>query len=232
MAEKEFTTKRKFRDVRTHKNPFSADDKFPLNPAELQARYEDIFACLRDPSYTGSREVNFLDIGSGYGRLEQIIAPQFPDKLMLGLEIRPDAVAISERELFKSGVKNGACITANTMMHLHLYFEPESLEKIFILYPDPQFKRSQYRRRIVQQQFLDTYAYLLKPGGRLYIATDVEPVYHWIETHLTRHAMFIRDKAEQEDEMWELYRTCTDDALRAMRKKGMTEPFAGVWIKQ
>lgn len=70
--------------------------------------------------YAAGRQVEFADIGCGYGGLLMKLSPLFPDVLMLGLEIR---VAVSDfvSEKIKAlraihakdhgvGYKNVACL--------------------------------------------------------------------------------------------------------------------------
>jgi tRNA (guanine-N7-)-methyltransferase len=57
------------------------------------------------------------------------------------------------------------------MRYLPNFFRKHQMEKIFICFPDPHFKAKNHRRRIVSHILLSEYAYLLKPGGRLYTVT-------------------------------------------------------------
>ncbi len=53
-------------------------------------------------------------------------------------------------------------------------FAANTLDRIFLLFPDPWHKKRHAKRRFVQQSTRDAFARLLKPGGRLRIATDVK----------------------------------------------------------
>jgi tRNA G46 methylase TrmB len=57
------------------------------------------------------------------------------------------------------------------MRYLPNFFRQSQMEKIFICFPDPHFKTKNFRRRIVSHPLLSEYAFLLKPGGRLYTCT-------------------------------------------------------------
>jgi tRNA (guanine-N7-)-methyltransferase len=48
------------------------------------------------------------------------------------------------------------------------------LDRIFLLFPDPWHKKRHAKRRFVQPNTRDDFARLLKPGGKLRIATDVK----------------------------------------------------------
>ncbi len=57
------------------------------------------------------------------------------------------------------------------MRYLPNYFNKGQLDKLFICFADPHFKAKNHRRRIVSTVLLSEYAYLIKPGGRLYTIT-------------------------------------------------------------
>jgi tRNA (guanine-N7-)-methyltransferase len=48
----------------------------------------------------------------------------------------------------------------------------QSLDRVFLFFPDPWHKKRHNKRRIVNRRFRDLLARLLKPGACLHIATD------------------------------------------------------------
>ncbi|EDR24440.1 tRNA (guanine-N(7)-)-methyltransferase, putative [Entamoeba dispar SAW760] len=71
-------------------------------------------------------------------------------------------------------------IQCNCMKYVTNYFVKGQLLKIFITFPDPHFKNSVKRRRIINPHFAAMYVYLLKPGeGMLYTASDVKELFDW-----------------------------------------------------
>jgi tRNA (guanine-N7-)-methyltransferase len=52
-------------------------------------------------------------------------------------------------------------------------FAPASIERAFILFPDPWPKRRQQKRRLVQPEFVCALRRVLAPGGQVRFATDV-----------------------------------------------------------
>ncbi|MBP5706807.1 MAG: hypothetical protein J6W76_05945, partial [Spirochaetales bacterium] len=57
---------------------------------------------------------------------------------------------------------------------LDKFFVPESLDSIYINFPDPWFKKRHLKKRIVNPDMALQYAGLLKPNGLLYFVTDNE----------------------------------------------------------
>lgn len=64
------------------------------------------------------------------------------------------------------------------------------MEKIFLLYPDPHFKKAKHKWRIVNKCLLAEYAYVLREGALVYTITDVKELNEWIVQHFTEHPLF------------------------------------------
>ena len=147
---------------------------------------------------SGSNRVEFLDIGCGYGGMLVTLAPMFPQTLMLGLEIR---VKVSDyvhdrilalRSQHKDQYQNIAVLRTNAMKYLPNFFRKGQLSKLFFLYPDPHFKKQKHKWRILNQQLLAEYAYVMAVGGIVYTITDVIGLHEWMVKYLDEHPLFVR----------------------------------------
>lgn len=143
----------------------------PIRPGDL---YQD--KCESNQTWNelypsrGDKKVEFADIGCGYGGFLVSLGETFEDKLSLGMEIR---VKVSDyvmdrieslRALHPGKYQNIACIRSNSMKYLVNYFEKGQLSKMFFLYPDPHFKKSKHKWRIINPSSLSEYAYVLREG--------------------------------------------------------------------
>jgi tRNA (guanine-N7-)-methyltransferase len=108
-----------------------------------------------------------LPVGCGYGGFLVSLGETFPDKIAIGMEIR---VKVSDyvqdrievlRILNPGKYDNIACLRTNSMKYLTNYFHKEQLTKMFFLYPDPHFKKSKHKWRIINPSLLSEYAYVL-----------------------------------------------------------------------
>ena len=59
---------------------------------------------------------------------------------------------------------------------IRIPFISGQLEKLFILYPDPHFKRCKHKWRIVSEGLLAEYAFVLAEGALVYTVSDVKEV--------------------------------------------------------
>lgn len=151
----------------------------------------------------------------------------FPEKLSMGFEIRDKVVNYVGEKIRSNRAKSQLCeniavIRTNSMRHLTNYIRESQLEKIFICFADPHFKAANHRRRIVNLGFLSEYAYVLKPGGKIYLITDVEELHNWHVDHLERHSLFRRvEKEEAEKDLcYQLIFNKTEEGQKVERNKG------------
>jgi len=73
-------------------------------------------------------------------------------------------------------------------IHLIEWLPANSLARIDLLYPDPWPKRRHWKRRFVQDESLGKLARLLKNGGELRFATDIDDYAIWTLTRILRCA--------------------------------------------
>ena len=66
----------------------------------------------------------------------------------------------------------------------------ECISRLFILFPDPWPKKKHRDRRIIQNSTLMEFHRILKPGGKLRIATDHKIYLRWIVIHFNNHPGF------------------------------------------
>jgi tRNA (guanine-N7-)-methyltransferase len=104
-------------------------------------------------------------------------------------------------EVFLNGIATLLTqIEANDLTNVRVYPEdardlldalPErSLDRVFLLFPDPWPKRRHAARRFIQTANLDLLARLMKPGAEFRVASDDPTYIGWALSHLTVHPAF------------------------------------------
>ena len=117
-----------------------------------------------------AREV-WLEIGFGGGEHLVAQAVRRPDVLFLGAEPFVNGIAGALRHIDEAGVSN-VRLHGGDARDLMGLMPDVSLDRLFILFPDPWPKLRHHKRRLVDAAFLTEAARLLKPGGQLRFATD------------------------------------------------------------
>eukprot|EP01026_Neomeris_dumetosa_P060864 TRINITY_DN5742_c0_g1_i1.p1 TRINITY_DN5742_c0_g1~~TRINITY_DN5742_c0_g1_i1.p1 ORF type:complete len:257 (+),score=22.07 TRINITY_DN5742_c0_g1_i1:94-864(+) len=197
---------KKFYRSRAHCNPL-CHVYFPIPscPAvvDWNEHYPLYFPKHQQQQQNHKQYVEIVDIGCGFGGFLIKLATLFPDKLILGMEIRDKVQQfVRERILHlrqeeEGKYNNVSVVRTNSMKFLINYFQKGQLSRMFFLYPDPQFKVANHRRRIINRSLVAEYAYCLREGGLLYTVTDVPTLADWMERTLNEHPLF--EKVSQED---------------------------------
>ncbi|XP_003384930.1 PREDICTED: tRNA (guanine-N(7)-)-methyltransferase-like [Amphimedon queenslandica] len=220
---------------RAHSNPLSDHCfDYPVSPDDMN--WANLYPPpLSPPPTKSSGEASsnldpfppeFLDIGCGYGGLLVELSPLFPRTRILGLEIRVKVCDYVQdrisalRQKAPGTYDNIAVLRTNAMKYLPNYFKKGQLSKMFFLFPDPHFKKTKHKRRIINECLLAEYAYVLREGGLVYTATDVKDLHEWIEMHFMEHPLFERGEGDA-DPILALLDTCTEEGKKVARNGGM-----------
>ena len=139
---------------------------WPLYGLDFQSSWLDI------PGPGGVFDALKLEIGFGSGEALISMAEQDPKSFYLGIEVHESGVGRCLNSIHERALANVKLIRADAIEVLQSMLPPQCLDRVFLFFPDPWHKKRHHKRRIVNQQFRDLLAALLKPGACLHMATD------------------------------------------------------------
>ena len=113
-----------------------------------------------------------LEIGFGSGEALISMAKNDPKCLYLGIEVHDSGVGRCLNSIHANAMSNVRVIKHDAIEVMQQMLPVQSLDRVFLFFPDPWHKKRHNKRRIVNQRFRDLLARLLKPGACLHIATD------------------------------------------------------------
>ena len=117
------------------------------------------------------RAVTWLEIGFGGGEHLAGQAQLHPDVLFLGAEPFQNGAASALRHIDEMALANVRLHVGDARDIINA-LPDASIDRIFIMFPDPWPKLRHHKRRLVQPDFVADLTRVLKPGGRLRFATD------------------------------------------------------------
>ena len=131
----------------------------------------------------------WLEIGFGGGEHLAHQAGLHPEVQFIGCEPYVNGIAgllshIEEHKL------NNIRIYSDDARDLINSLPDNSLERVFILYPDPWPKTRHHKRRIISREFLDSLTRVMKPDAELRLATDSADYATWMLERLLAHKNF------------------------------------------
>ncbi len=123
-----------------------------------------------DSLFSSACQRYWLEIGFGGGEHLAAQAAANPDVGLIGCEPYVNGVA---RCLSLLGDRNNVRMVIDDARLLLKALPDRSLDRIFVLFPDPWPKVRHHKRRIVNADTVADMARLLKPGGELRLASDI-----------------------------------------------------------
>ena len=128
---------------------------------------------LRDPKdlFPDLKET-WLEIGFGGGEHLAEQARRHPDVGFIGCEPFIEGMAKALTQVDADGLSN-VRLRMDDARPLVDALAPGSLDRVFIMFPDPWPKKKQQKRRLIQPDFLDSLHRACRTGARVRFATDV-----------------------------------------------------------
>jgi tRNA (guanine-N7-)-methyltransferase len=140
----------------------------------------------------------WLEVGFGGGEHLAAQAAAHPDVLLIGAEPFRNGVASALRHIDERGLGNVRIHDGDARAVLER-LPDASLERVFILFPDPWPKTRHHKRRLIQADVVAELARVLRPGGRLRFASDWADYVDWALERLLANPAF-RWTAERADD--------------------------------
>lgn len=177
---------------------------------QVQIKLEEEQSQRIDPSLLFPNSKKYvLEVGFGGG--EHLInrAKEEPESGFIGCEPFITGVASLLEDIETFQIKNIKVVIDDARWLLQR-LPNESLDQIYILFPDPWPKKRHNKRRIVHDETIDDFSRVLKPGGQLIMATDISEYATWMKEVLSKRSEFT-------SQPWDMY---SDSLAPYPRPKG------------
>ncbi|WP_165221443.1 tRNA (guanosine(46)-N7)-methyltransferase TrmB [Aquisphaera insulae] len=152
----------------------------------------DVSSCLLEPErfplvnplswhdlFGDGREIE-LEVGSGKGLFLANSAREHPDRGYFGIEISKKYARLAAERAVKAGLTNVRVWPGDAGPVVGKLVPDASVAAVHVYFPDPWWKKRHKKRRVFTESLVASVLRILKPGGRLEVATDVEEYYEVI----------------------------------------------------
>lgn len=129
----------------------------------------------------------WLEIGYGMGHHVLHLARTQPDISIIGAEPFLNGTAKAVRGIVDEGLSNIRLFRGD-VRELLAEFPDETLDRAYILFPDPWPKTRHNKRRLIRTAFIEELYRVIKPGGELIFASDIPHYVDWALTRFRSHA--------------------------------------------
>ena len=132
-----------------------------------------------------------VELGANRGAFIEGVGAALGDAPVLGIEWKLKHVRRAEARVKRRGLTNVSMLAADAKLAFPILFEPESLDAIYVLFPDPWWKARHIQRRLLDPVFLRVLARRLRPGGKLFLKSDVFDYLYWARASAEASGAFV-----------------------------------------
>lgn len=110
-----------------------------------------------------------LELGCGKGEYTIGLAELYPEKNIIGVDIKGARMWTGAKYSFEKQMKNVAFLRTN-IEAVYYFFGENEVSEIWLPFPDPQMKK--VRKRLTSTHFMKIYQQFVKPSGLIHLKTD------------------------------------------------------------
>ena len=147
-----------------------------------------------------------------------------PTRQYVGLEIREELVHWVNRHARAAGLPLHA-VFCQAQLHLPQIFEGHTVDRVYLNFPDPWFKKKHHNRRMIDDQLAVAIGEVTRPGSEIFMQSDVwEIALEALEVLERRDELFENLAGE-----WSFWRGGNPYGARSWREQNAEETGLPIW---
>lgn len=166
--------------------------KTAVSPGELEVRLGYMARPWRWSDLFGHDRPVEVEIGTGNGAFLVDAALRSPGRGFLGIEVSRRFFTKALRRAARNWASNVRMVRADAAYVLSNFVPTSSVAVYHVYFPEPWPKERHAKRRLFKPPLVSRLAETLRPGGHLFVATDVEEYFETIEALLGREPLLER----------------------------------------
>lgn len=168
----------------------------PLGGWDLEIPLAELGRPIDFDALFGRRAPLAIEVGSGSGLFLSAEAARRPGVNFLAIEKERREVHRAKDKWRRRNLLNVRILHGDAHYLLEEFPAAASVDEYIVLFSDPWFKKRHHKRRFFQPRLLPILERTLRPGGRLYIKTDITGYYDVI-TELLAGAAFLENTLDR-----------------------------------
>lgn len=167
-----FYGRRHGKTLRQSQKGYLSEDLGELRPRGITLQDNPERTPVDPAAIFGNDRPVWLEVGFGGGEHMVHMAATYPDINIIGCEPFINGVAMLLGKIRAAGVTN-VSVHPGDARDLMDVLPDASVERAFLMYPDPWPKARHHRRRFVTPEHLRPLARVIRPGGIFRVASDI-----------------------------------------------------------
>lgn len=119
-----------------------------------------------------------LELGCGKGEYSLALAEKNPSTNYIGIDIQGERLWHGAKKALDKKIKNLLFVRFQVDF-LEKIFPPQSVDEIWITFPDPYPRKKQAKKRLVSEKFLTKYDLILKNKALVHLKTDDKKLFNF-----------------------------------------------------
>jgi tRNA (guanine-N7-)-methyltransferase len=122
----------------------------------------------------------YLELGCGKGAFMSQAVSAIPDAQWIAADLIDDMLAFTRRktEELSGGIPQNLTLLKLNAEHISDVFAPLEIDRIYIDFPPPWKRHSEYKHRLTHPRQLSQYREILVPGGEIRFKTDDDTLFN------------------------------------------------------
>lgn len=150
-------------------------------------------------------------------------AAQDASRIYVGLEIREDFIALIEKKARQDKLPVHG-VFCHAQLHMSEIFPAGRVDRVYINFPDPWFKRKHHDRRMIDETLAAAVAEAARPGAEIFVQTDVWDLAIDALSVFERDGRFTNTAGE-----WTFWRHGNPYGVRSWREANAEEHGLPIW---
>jgi tRNA (guanine-N7-)-methyltransferase len=188
-----------------------------VNPTQLH------FARFRGARPALDGRLIELEVGCADAQFLFERAARDASRQYVGLEIREDLVALVNKRARVRAVPVYA-VFCQAQLHMTEIFPPGSVDRVYVNFPDPWFKRRHHDRRMVDEALAAGIASVARSGAEVFVQSDVWDIALDAMSTFERDDRFTNLAGE-----WTFWRDGNPYGVRSWREQHAEETGLPIW---
>ena len=164
-----------------------------------------------------------LEIGCADAQFLFERAAQDGARQYIGLEIREDLTRLVNKRAGTLGAPVQA-VFCQAQLHMTELFPPGAVDRVYINFPDPWFKRRHHDRRMVDETLAAGIAAVARAGADIFVQSDVWDIALDAMATFERDERFVNQAGE-----WTFWREGNPYGVRSWREQNAEETGLAIW---